>query len=159
MATIGTSTRGARWGLALLGGMLGLLFTGLPAQAQMICGASEDMREDLLELYIEELADEFEVDTGDEEFCSKLTENFIKACQTLVKDTFKCVKNQIASLGKQNKTSCGEFAPGDSECTAFFKNQTKEGEAAVSGAADEESALCELDSAEEFFDICMFGFP
>jgi hypothetical protein len=157
MATIETSTRGARWGLALLAGMAGLL-TGMPAQAQ-VCGASDSMREELLDLYLDELDDEFEVDTGDEEFCSKLTENFVKACRTLIKDTVKCVKNQISSLGKQNKESCKEFAPGDSDCTGFYKDLTKEGLAGVSGVGDEEAELCELDSAEEFFDVCMFGFP
>ena len=160
MTTITLSLRSARWALALIMGMTGLLLGSVPAQAQDICGDLEDAAEDALDLYVDELDEEFSVDLADEDLCVTLTKNFIKACQTAVKDTVKCIQNQIKSLGKQNQSLCKGLLEGDEEsgCSSFYKNQQKSFSESITALGEDEASDCEIFMAEDFFDICLFGF-
>ena len=154
------SLRSARWALALIGGLAGLSFGALPAQAQgtELCGDIEDMADQAFETYLEELDEEFALDLGDEKLCESLTKNFIKACQTAVKDSVKCFQNQIKSLSKQDQTACKALAgSGVSECVTFYKNREKSYSNEVQAIGDDQSDDCETVNADEFFDICMFG--
>ncbi len=160
MTTIATSLRSARWGLALLGGVAGLLLTALPAQAQELCGLLPDAAENALDLYLDELDDEFSVNLNDGDLCGKLTQNFIKACETAVKDTVKCIQNQVKNLAKQNQTLCTGLNSGSaaSECSSFYKNQSKSIAEAIAIFGSMESDECAAVAAAEFFDVCMYGF-
>jgi len=158
MMTNTASRWNVRWGLALLAGLTGLLLGALPAQAQEVCGDLGDMSSETLDLYLEELEDEFDVDLDDGELCTELTKNFIKACQTGVKNAVKCIQSQIKALNKQNQTLCKALAgPDADECVALFKNDSSAASDAVKAEGDTESATCEEFAAEIFFSICMFG--
>ena len=158
MTTIATSTRRARGALLFLASCFGLLLLAAPAQAQDVCGDLEDMTNETLDLYLEELNDEFDVDLNDGDLCTKLTENFIKACQTAVKDAVKCIQNQFKNLNKQNQTACKVLALDVNACTTLHKNEAKAGSDEVAAAGNEESDDCETIAADEYFDVCMFGF-
>ena len=80
--------------LTLLGGMAALLFLADPAQAQVCEADLEDLAEDVLELYIDELNSVWGVDLENEEFCTKVANNFFKACQSAAIDNIKCLQNQ-----------------------------------------------------------------
>ena len=152
----------ARWnvrsGLALVAGLTGLLFGALPSHAQTVCGDLNDMTEETVQLYLEELEDEFDIDLNDPELCADLTENFIKACQTGVKNAVKCIQSQIKALSKQNQTACKALAgPAADECVAFYKNDSQTSAEEVKQEAETETVSCAEFGAEIFFSICMFG--
>jgi hypothetical protein len=157
MTTIETLRGHVRWGLALLAGLTALSFSGGPAQAQEICGDLEGLAEDVLDLYLDELDDEWGVGFNDEDLCTTLTKNFIKACQNAVKDSVKCIDKQINTLSKQNQTLCKAFDEG-SDCVDSYKDDAKGDSDEVGDIGDSESGFCETEAAEIFFDICMFGF-
>src|SRR5262245_34580027 len=79
MMTDTASRWNVRSSLALLAGLTGLLLGALPAQAQEVCGDLGDMSNETVDLYLDELEDEFGVDLNDPELCTELTKNFIKA--------------------------------------------------------------------------------
>jgi hypothetical protein len=159
MTRIVTSLRLANWRLALLGAVTCLLLGALPSSAQDVCGDLEDMTEETLDLYIDELNEEWDVDLNDGDLCTKLTENFIKGCQTAVKDAAKCIQNQIKALSKQNQTACKALAGSEaSACSASYKDEAKSDSDEVADFARAESDDCETFAAEDYFDVCMFGF-
>ena len=144
----------------LLAGMTAVLFAALPAQAQEVCADPGDVPEDVTELYLEELEEEFDVDLNDAELCEKLTENFVKACQSAVKDAVKCIQNQIKTLNKQNQTLCKALAPPPevNACTTNYKNSSKAGSEAVAEEGELQAGICESLAAFEFNEVCLFGF-
>ncbi len=100
---------------------------------------------------------EWGVGFNDEDLCTTLTKNFIKACQNAVKDSVKCIDKQINTLSKQNQTLCKAFDEG-SDCVDSYKDDAKGDSDEVGDIGDSESGFCETEAAEIFFDICMFGF-
>jgi len=154
-----TMTRESQRRVLLLAGMTVLLFAALPAQAQEVCADIDDVPEEVTELYVDELNDEFSVDLNDADLCSKLTDNFIKACQTAVKDAAKCIQNQIKTLSKQNQTLCKALAgPDAKECASFYKDLAKNTSEAIATESRLRSEQCATIAADEYFDICLFGF-
>ena len=153
-----TTLRGVRSGLALLAGVAGLLFGATPARAQDVCGDLEDIAAETLDLYLDELSDEFDTGLNDDALCTKLMDNFSKACQTAAKDAVKCIQNQIKALNKQNETACKALeGPGADSCVAFYKNQSKASSEEVKAEGDDQAALCGGEAAEAFWFTCMFG--
>lgn len=158
MKTMEIALRGSQRSLMLLAGTTALLFAALPAQAQDVCGDLGDIPSEVTELYLDELDDEFAVDLNDADLCTKLTENFVKACQTAVKDAVKCIQNQIKTLNKQNQTLCKALSLNPNECASFYKDTSKAGSQAVADEGDDQSANCAVFAADEFYDVCLFGF-
>lgn len=145
----------------LLAGLTALLFAALPAQAQLgdTCPTLNDIPEETLDLYLDELEDEFGADQGDDELCSKLTDNFVKACQTAVKDALKCLQNQFKALNQQNQTLCKALAgSGVDACTNYYKNSSKAASEVMKNDAGFRTANCEQNAADEFYDVCYSGF-
>jgi hypothetical protein len=156
MTTIESMLGHARWGLALLAGLTALMFAGAPAQAQEVCADIGGISDEVLDLYLDELDDEWGVDLNDGDLCTALTKNFIKACQNAVKDSVKCIDKQLGTLNKQNQTLCKAFDEG-SGCVNFYKDMAKDNSNEVRSIGDFESDECETFAADDFFDICMFG--
>lgn len=149
-----------RRGLALLGGVAGLWLGAQPAAAQFACADLGDVPEDMLEFYLVEFDEDFAVDLGDEALCAVLTQTFVKACSTAVKDTAKCLQNAFSNLGRQRQAGCKGLLSGDDAkaCSAQAKSLAS---GAVSRIKQEAGFLtedCEGYVAEEYFEVCMFGF-
>ena len=114
--------------IALLGGIASALLLTAPARAQELCGGDlEGLPDQILGLYLERLAEEPGVGLEDEEFCSKLTQNFVKACQTAAKDGIKCHLAQVSALETQNREGCKVYEPANKDCVTSFKTTAKTG--------------------------------
>jgi hypothetical protein len=160
MTTIESLRGHARWGLALLAGLTALVFSGAPAQAQEVCADIEGIAGEVLDLYLDELDDEWGVDLNDSDLCTTLTKNFIKACQNAVKNSVKCIDKQLGTLSKQNQTVCKTVYAGNdaSACANSYKEDAKDDSDEVGSIGDSESEICETFAAADFFDVCVSGF-
>lgn len=133
--------------------LAGLALAPGPAQAQ-ICGEFEEIADDLLDVYFDELGDFF---TLSENTCDAMTKEFAKACDTAVKDAQKCAERQLDSVPKVAKPACKEAAQNPSDCDKEFKDDAKDAKQLVGAGADFAFGECE-DAADEFFETCRFGF-
>jgi hypothetical protein len=162
MKAIETMLRRGSLGLALLVGMAGGLLAAAPAQAQAqaVCGNLATTPEDALGFYLDELDAEWNLPIADEALCTKLTQNFVKACQTAVKDTVKCIQDQIGTLNKQNQIACKGLSKGNSaSCIESFTQQAKNAADAVSNTGRDKAAVCAGTQADAYFNVCMLGVP
>lgn len=153
MRRIGISTGTWTRSLAVLGAVAGLAFAPAPAQAQ-VCGDFEEVAEDLLDEYFDELGGFF---TLSETTCDSMTSTFFKACTTAVKDATKCFQTQFKSLPKAAKPACKENFEDPSDCEQSFKNNEQMLNNLIAEEASFANDDCE-DAADEFWDVCRFGF-
>lgn len=159
MESIHETLRNARWRQALLGSLAGLLFVAHPVQAQDVCADLSNVADEAFDLYIEQLDEEFDVGLANAELCGKLTENFVKGCQTAAKDAVKCIQNQVKSLDKQNQAACKALAGDDVDaCKAFYQDRSKNDLVGVASDGDDQSTACAGEQADDFYDACFFGF-
>jgi len=158
MTTIVNRFAFIRSAVALLAGVAALSFVPRPAAAQEVCADLEGLAEEALDLYLDELDDEFGVDLNNPDLCTKLAENYIKACQKAAKDNVKCFQNQIKAIDKQNQTACKALftGPSASECSEDSKNQAKDRSDQVTNDAEDAAVGCES-LADDFFQVCMEG--
>jgi hypothetical protein len=155
-----TLLRRASCGVALLAGIAGWLLAAAPAQAQEVCGNLASSSDDALALYLDELDSEWGVPIADEGLCTRLTQNFVKGCQTAVKDTVKCIQGQIGGIAKQNQIACKVLATGDSsDCIASFKAEAKNASNAAANTGSDKAVVCAGTAADSYFDVCMLGLP
>ena len=146
--------------IALLGGIASAMLLTAPARALEICGGDlEDLPDQILDVYLDQLAADPGVGLEDEEFCSKLTQNFVKACQSAVKDSIKCQMAQVSALDTQNREGCKVFVPRDEakDCMNSFKTTAKSAQTELKNQQAELALECE-NLADAYFDVCMFGF-
>jgi hypothetical protein len=143
--------------------MAGWLLAAAPAQAQPapeVCGNLETTAQDALGLYLDELDSEWTVPIADEGVCTKLTQSFAKACQYAVRDTVKCLQNQIGTLNRQNQIACRGLSKGNAaSCIESFTQQAKNAADAVGNAGKDQSAECSGAASDTYFNVCMLGFP
>lgn len=162
MKTMEKALRASLHTLVLLTGIFTLLFAALPARAQLQDGACprlNDVPEEILNLYLDELEDEFEADFGGDALCSALRKNFVKACQTAVKDALKCIQNQLKTVDKQNQALCKALAgPGLDACANYYKNSSKAAAEVMKTDAGFRAENCEQDAGQDFYDVCFNGF-
>jgi hypothetical protein len=163
MTAIETLMRRASCGLVLLGGIAGWLLAAGPAQAQAapeVCGNLETTAQDALGFYLDELDSEWTVPIADEGLCKQLTQSFAKACQFAVRDTVRCIQNQIGTLNKQNQIACKGLSQGNAaSCIESFTQQAKNAAAAAGNAGKDQAAECSGEAADTYFNVCMLGFP
>lgn len=152
MRKLETMIRFGKCGAAAFALFAGLAFAPAPAQAQ-VCGDLDDIAEDLLVAYFDELADFF---TLSEKSCDAMTSTFFKACNTAVKDAVKCLQRQIGEIPKAAKPGCREAAKNPSSCESVFKDQAKLESGFVEDEAQFAYGDCES-AADEFWDVCRFG--
>jgi hypothetical protein len=146
--------------IALWGGIASVLLLTAPARAQEICGGDlAGLPDQILDLYLEQLTQEPGVGLEDEDFCSKLTQNFVKACQTAAKDSTRCELALVSALDAQNREGCKVFVtPAEvKDCMNSFKTTAKTAKSELTSQRMELESECE-DLADAFFDVCMFGF-
>jgi len=153
MRKFDTISRLATSGAAAFALFAGLALAPAPAQAQ-ICGEFDEIAEDLLDAYFDELGDFF---TLSEKTCDAMTGTFSKACNTAVKDAVKCFQRQIGELPKAAKPACKEAAKNPSLCDQAFKDDAGEAKDIVSLQADSAYDDC-IVAANDFWDVCRFGF-
>ena len=141
--------------LVALAALAALALAPAPAQAQ-ICGELDDISEDLLGVYYEELGGFF---TLSQESCESMTKTFHKACNTAVKDAVKCIERQLDNITKAAKPGCKENFEDSSACDQEFKNEAEQEKEIVSQEANFANADC-ADDADSFFSACRFdGVP
>jgi hypothetical protein len=153
MKKIGISKGIWKPSLAVLGALAGLALAPASAQAQ-VCGDLEEIADDLLDEYFDELGDFF---TLSEKTCDSMTSTFFKACTTAVKDSVKCFKTQFKSLPKAAKPACKENFEDPSDCEQSFKNDEQLLNNIIAQEAEFANDDCE-DAADDFWDVCRFGF-
>ena len=136
-----------------IGVLAGVTLSPVAAQAQ-ICGEPPDIAEDLLEFYVSEFEDLF---TLSEQTCDAMAKEFLKACDTAVKDAVKVRRAPARRVPKAAKPACKEASQNPSDCAGDYKDDAKDDKQLVEAGANFAFGECE-DEADKFWDTCRFGF-
>lgn len=116
--------------------------------------------EDMLELYLAELIQEWGIGLGSGPYCSKASQNFVKVCQTVVKSSVKCIEHQIDGLAKQDEEGCKAFAGSEAKaCEASVDEAAETYLGTLTGPQTLEEKKCATVAGGHFFRMCKFGTP
>ena len=94
----------------------------------------------------------------DSRTCEKLTDTLVTACHKAVSSAEKCLQQVQKSLFKDQKTACATKGAEQADCTDFYTNENNNALIAITAAAAEGNAACDLDE-DQFWTICLNGFP
>jgi hypothetical protein len=129
MANLGILLRSARAGLVQVVALAGMFAAASAAQAQVEVQSclpfDASIPVQIAVSYLDELSTEWVVPPNDQNLCSKLTPNFTKACENMVRDALRCHLDDIQGSSRQNQIACKALAGASAaSCVAGVQKDT-----------------------------------